>query len=69
MISNNKNKNSKELTLEEIIHKSKFRKNIDSICLLETKINKDLSKPTNLVNQTIETFNKTSAEFTKFEHF
>ncbi len=34
MISNNKNKISKELTLEEIIQKSALRKNIDSLCLI-----------------------------------
>ena len=53
MISNNKNKSSKELTLEEIIQKSKFRKNIDTLCILETKFNKDNLKPISLVNTPI----------------
>ncbi len=60
MISNNKNKSSKELTVEEIVQKSKFRKNIDSICLLEAKINEGLSKPASLVHTPISAFNKPS---------
>lgn len=69
MISNNKNKNPKELTLEEIIQKSKFRKNIDQICLLETKINKDIPKATNLVSTPVETFSKDTNKSSKLQNF
>lgn len=62
MISNNKNKNSRELTLEDIIKKSSFRKNIDSLCALEKKINIDFGNAKNLVQTPVEGFNKQPSE-------
>lgn len=56
MISNNKNKNTKELTLEEIIQNATFRKKFKNMCLLDKnykKDNKDQGRVNSIVNNPI----------------